>query len=102
MFLAGIEHGIYNYMKLISKYWQKNEVMIKEGIIHRNKPLYYAVNYGCDLKWFTLIFDLCKRLDTKILKDDFELTLKCKVFNKLSKQCQSIVKENYKQCYSQD
>ena len=101
---ALIKEDYYNYLMLVSKYWQKNQISIKNGITlegedEENGPLYIAVCSKHDLKWFTLIFDLCTKVNTPFLKDDFEKAMKVYHFKFLPKECQSIIKENYQTCY---
>ena len=68
----------------------------------RYQPLYYAVTRKLDLKWFKLIFDLSKKVDIAPTKDDFEKALKHDRFAENSKECQSIIKENYQKFYPKE
>ena len=66
-----------------------------------NRIVTVAVEKTRNLEWFKLIFDLCSKVDTAPTKDDFEKALNLDEFNKISKECQLIVKENYQKFYPQ-
>ena len=96
-----VDNGTYNYFKLISKYWEKNRVCIEKGIIYDEFPLLEtAVKKERDIKWFESFFHLSSKVNTAPTRDDFEKALKLCRFKKISKECQSIINENYQKLYA--
>ena len=95
--------GVYDYLLLISKYIEKNAACIKKGIVGSYEGyggiLRIAVDGNCDLKWFTLLFDLCDKTDTPPRKDDFKKAINNDNFSKMSKECQLVIKEYEKKFY---
>ena len=92
--------GTYHYLKLISKYWEKNQVGIKKGIVFDEfPPLETAVRHNRQQWWFKLFFELCGKVDTIPTKNDFEQAMKHDFFKQISKECQSMIKENYQKLY---
>ena len=93
----------YDYLCLLSKYWQKNMICIKKGMTSRysawrrnETPLMAAVRKNRGLKWFELIFDLYAKVDAMPNKEEFqEVFDKDMGFNGLSKECKSILHEKY-------
>ena len=101
-----VECGWYHYLELFSKYMSKNIICIKKGIVYgdhfsKHKSIVQiAVENSRDLKWFKLLFDLCSKVDIAPKKDDFTNAINHSTFNTLSKECQSIIKENYNKFYN--
>ena len=90
----------YEYLTLVSKYWQKNEMWLKKDI-NLFSPVSRALDNNRNLKWFELIFDLCVKVSIPPKKHDFEYAMEHNYFEFLiSKECQSIIRENYNKYYS--
>ena len=103
MLWNGVTRDCYDYICLLRQYLVKNTVCIKRGIVHRDvwekNIVVVAVKKKYNLQWFKLIFDLCNKVDTAPTKHDFEEALNLDEFNKISKECQSIIKKNYQTFY---
>ena len=78
----------YDFLKLISKYWQKNQVCIERGMIHDKSypPMRTAMKKRCDVKWYQLFLELCRNVETASTKHEFDI---------ISRSCQSWI-ERYK------
>ena len=93
---------IYNevtpeYLQMTVKYLVKNSTCMHEAM---NKNLIRsAVFKKHDLEWFKTIFDLYIKMNKVPRKEDFESSFKHKNFNQISKECQEMIKENYKKFY---
>ena len=98
MLRNSIRYACYDYMCLISQYCEKNVTCIKKTMW----PLSQAVERKRDLKWFELIFDLYKKVDTTATQRDYQTAIKHKNFNQLSKEIQLLVKQNYSKHYPSD
>ena len=88
----------YDYLLLVSKYFSKNTTCIKKGMLSTD-VLHIAVQKKRDLKWFKLLFNLCSQVNVVPPKNVFEKALSEKNFHLLSKQCQSMIQENYNKFY---
>ena len=87
------------FLNVISQYFEKNTRSIKDGI--GSSPLLCeAVKKGRDLEWFNIIFELSNKVNALLTKDDFNNALNEKNFNQLSKECQTLIKENFKKFYA--
>ena len=73
--------------------------MYKRRFTQSGTILFTAVYNQRDFRWFELIFDLCSQVKTYPTEKHFQDALTSKCFDKLSKQCQSIIKENYNKYY---
>ena len=65
-------------------------------------PLQNAVRKKRDLKWFELLFHLCKKVETAPTRKDFDKAFKLREFKRISKKSQAIIKENYEKMYPKE
>ena len=85
------------------KYIDKNRLSIINGISSSDHvgdgPLTAMVFKKYDLKWFEIFFNLCSKVNTSPTEQDFESAINKWHFSKISKQHQSVIKENFAKFY---
>ena len=87
------------FFQMIVKYFEKNSTCINKAM-NNYKLIYLAVEMQRDLEWFKTIFDLYIKMNKVPIKQDFESAFKNEHFeNGISKECQEMIKENYKKFY---
>ena len=84
---------------MIVKYLDKNSTFLNEAMNRKSYLISSAVTKKRDLEWFKTIFDLYIKMKKVPRKEDFEEALKHEDFNKISKECQETIKENYNKFY---
>ena len=85
-------------MDMTVKYKEKNSRCINKEI--KLKLIRLAVKNKRDLEWFKRIFDLYSKMNKVPKKEDFESALGQYDFKDgISKECQEMIKENYKKFY---
>ena len=92
------------YLETIIKYFDKNSTCIDQAMdidhsLDASELVRLAVDKQRDLKWFKIVFDLYTKMNKVPRKEDFEKAMKHTHFVKISKECQTMIKENYNKFY---
>ena len=84
---------------MIVKHLDKNSTAISKTMNTERQQILIGVSSEHDLEWFKIIFDLYNKMNRVPRKEDLKNALQHGYFNKMSKECQELVKENYSKFY---